>query len=341
MRRDDQIVQRQQRVIESDGFRRSYIQRRAGNLPVAQGAIERRRVNHRAARHIDENGRGLHHGQFGGADQMVGCRRQRHAQYHKVGLRQQFRERGVADAIPGFGFRFPGAGMVEDVQIKPAPAPGDFQADLPQADDAQGGFVDILPQPVGGVKLYLPSAGAYPALTFRSAPGRAQQQRKGQVGGGFRQHARRVAHRDAPSGGRAYSHVVQPHRQLADDAQVRGGVHKGRIHLVHYGGKDPVRAGGQSMQFRNRWRPFVRPQGDFRHRADDGQGIGQQGAGNDGVRTQRHKEAPEKRYAPIVMPRRLNWQRKATKGKARQGPGGAGLSRRCPRQGAKPGPVPA
>ena len=173
--------------------------------------------------------------------------------------------------------------MVEDFHIKAPGAAGDFQSDLPQADDAEGGAVDILPQPVGGMELDLPAAAAYPAFAFGGAAGGAEEEGEGEVGGGARQDAGGVAHGDAAPGGGGYIHIVQADGQLADGAQAGGGVQQGGVHLIHNGGQDALDGGGAGVQLGNGGRGFVGPHGDIGYLADDVQGSGQQGAGDENL----------------------------------------------------------
>ena len=109
--------------------------------------------------------------------------------------------------------------------------------------------MNILPQPVGGMKGKLPAAGAQPALAFGSAPRRAQQQRKCEVGGRFGEHPRRVAYRNAAPGSLAQIHIVQAHGQLADGAQVGRRVKQSRIDPVHNGGQYAGGGGGTTAHF--------------------------------------------------------------------------------------------
>ena len=173
--------------------------------------------------------------------------------------------------------------MVDNPHIKTTGAAGDFPPNLPQADDAQRSAVHILPQPVGGMKGQPPVAGAQPELAFGSAPRRPQQQRKGQVGGGFGQHVGGVAYRNAAPGGLGYIHIVQAHRQLADGAQAGRRVKQGGVHPVHNSGQDAIGGGGTAAHFVHRWRPFVGPQVNIGNLLHDGQRLGQQRSGDESL----------------------------------------------------------
>ncbi len=151
--------------------------------------------------------------------------------------------------------------------------------------------MNVLSQPVGGVKLDLPAAAAQPALAFGRAPGRAQQQCHGQVGGGLGQDAGRVAHRDAASRRLGYVNIVQAHRKLADRPQARRGVQQVGIHAVHDGGEDAVGVSGLPAQFLHGRRRFLRPHGHVGNLADDVQCLGKQRAGNECARG-RHGNSP-------------------------------------------------
>ena len=149
--------------------------------------------------------------------------------------------------------------MVEDSHVEAPPPPGHLQADLTQPDDAQGLVVDVDAKPAQGMKGQGPLAIAHPAFAFANATGGGHEEGKGYVGGGLGQHPRRVAHGNAPAGSLGHVHVVQAHRQLADDLEAGRGVQQGGVYPVHNVGQNAVGPGSLLPQNFGRRGIFVGP----------------------------------------------------------------------------------
>src|SRR3954470_18332505 len=71
MRRGQDIIQRPERVIRRQGLDVEHVERRAGDTAFTQKLDERRLVNNRSTRGIDESGRWLHGLQLGRSDQSL------------------------------------------------------------------------------------------------------------------------------------------------------------------------------------------------------------------------------------------------------------------------------
>src|SRR5271157_1910973 len=71
MRRGKDVIQRPERVIRRQRLDVEHVERRASNAAVTQNLDERRLVNYRSTRGIDEPGRWLHGLQLGRSDQAL------------------------------------------------------------------------------------------------------------------------------------------------------------------------------------------------------------------------------------------------------------------------------
>ena len=112
-------------------------------------------------------------------------------------------------------------------------------ADPAGPDDAQGLAAHLLAQkqewrPVS--ELALPD----PFIAFDQAASRRQDQGKGQVGRGLRQHPRGVGHRQASLGGRGDIDMLEADPEVGDHPQGRGVVEQFRVDPVGNGAEQPL-----------------------------------------------------------------------------------------------------
>src|SRR5215210_846819 len=90
---------------------------------------ERRFVDHRSARGVDEDGFGFHLLQLSGADEVRGLLGERGVEGEEVALLEQFVELQVARVELFFGFLSAGAARVEDLHVESPGAAGEGLTD--------------------------------------------------------------------------------------------------------------------------------------------------------------------------------------------------------------------
>ena len=100
------------------------------------------------------------------------------------------------------------------------------------------------------------------ALAFRDAARGAHQQREGKVGGGVGEDTGRIPDRQLAGGGGGDVDIVKAHRHLADDLELRGGIHQFGIDLVRQQAQQAVHFGGFGLQHFIGRGQFILP--DFR-----------------------------------------------------------------------------
>ncbi len=136
MRGDDDVVERQQRIVGRGRLLVEDIERRAGDAALDQGAMQRRFVDDRAARGVDQIGRRLHQAELAGADQMAGLRAQGAADRDEVGGLEQRVEIDQLDPEPvglgPIGLRIAG----EMLHVERLQQPERLLADIAEADRA-------------------------------------------------------------------------------------------------------------------------------------------------------------------------------------------------------------
>ncbi len=71
MRRDDAVFQREQRFGWRNWFWVGYVERGTGDHAIAQSDVQRRLIDDRTARRVDENGGPFHLAQQIGVDQLA------------------------------------------------------------------------------------------------------------------------------------------------------------------------------------------------------------------------------------------------------------------------------
>ena len=89
MRRDDHIVELQQRVVSRSRLDFKHIEPGAGNASLHQGLVEGGFIDDRTARSINQVGRGLHQRQQAGIHQPLGLRIERAVDGQKISLFEQ------------------------------------------------------------------------------------------------------------------------------------------------------------------------------------------------------------------------------------------------------------
>src|SRR4029077_2378065 len=90
MRRGQDVFQRPEGVIRRQGLDVEHVERRASNAAVTQDLDERRLVNDRATRSIDEPGRWLHDLQLGRSNQALRPLAQNEVDRQDVGAAEEF-----------------------------------------------------------------------------------------------------------------------------------------------------------------------------------------------------------------------------------------------------------
>ena len=92
MGRDQQVIQREQRMVRWRLRLGHDVEARAPDLTRFQGIVQGVLVDKRAARRVDQEGLGLHHRQLGAADRVARLVVQRRVQGHEVRLLQESRQ---------------------------------------------------------------------------------------------------------------------------------------------------------------------------------------------------------------------------------------------------------
>ena len=92
VRRDNDVVQRQQRVVEGHRLDLRHVQPGRGDASLLQRRVQRPLVDDRAARRVHQHRRRLHQRQLPLADEVSRLRRKRHVQADEVRLAQQLLE---------------------------------------------------------------------------------------------------------------------------------------------------------------------------------------------------------------------------------------------------------
>ena len=142
---------------------------------------------------------------------------------YMVRLPQQRLQRAELRPQAGLRLRVAGAAIVKNPHSEPGRPPGHRLADAPQPDDPQGGIVQVVAQHSLRIPVAPLPRRHLPHPLFETAGG-GDQQTEGDVGGGFGQHVRGVAHRNPELGAGGQINVVHPHRHLADRPQTGGGL---------------------------------------------------------------------------------------------------------------------
>ncbi len=140
------------------------------------------------------------------------------------------------------------AAVVDDAHVEAPRAAGHGAADAPEAEDAER-----LAPDVGAAELIeipaAPLAGAGESIAFNQAAGDGQDQRPGQVGGGFIEHAGGIGDGDlaARTGGEV--DVVVADADVGDDAQSGRGGEDFVVNALGDQGDERIFAGDAAQDF--------------------------------------------------------------------------------------------
>ena len=198
-----------------------HIQPRSADLSSLQGCYQGLLIHHRATGSIDQDGFGFHHRQFGGSNEVVGFRCQRHDRADKIRRAQQLlpRYKTCPQFLLQLGFRAIAA--VQDIHAEAeSSAPGNGGANLAQTDDAQRLAMHITAE-MGFTDRCSPIACLYPGIQLRYPSSGGQHQCQSQVGGGLGQHVRGVGQHDAPAAEVIHIVIVIAHGDGGENFQLR------------------------------------------------------------------------------------------------------------------------
>ncbi len=149
-------------------------------------------------------------------DQAFGLRRQADVQREVVGVLEDLVERGEGDAILARDDRRDERVVGDQLHAEGGGAPGDFEADAAEADDAER-----LAAQLRALQGFLvPFAGVHGLVRARDAAAHGDHQAERQLGDGDGVGAGRVHHHDAVVGGGGGVDVVDAHAGAADDAEL-------------------------------------------------------------------------------------------------------------------------
>ena len=149
VRRDDAVVETQQRIVGVDRLDLGDVERRPRQPPALEGRGERAAVDDRAARGVDQDRGRFHQRQRASVDEVTRLGGRRAVDGHVVGLRQQLLERHQAHAVE-IGARLRDIGVAgEDARgAETADAHREGTADVAETDDADGVAGDASHAPV-------------------------------------------------------------------------------------------------------------------------------------------------------------------------------------------------
>ncbi len=138
--------------------------------------------------------------------------------------------------------------VIQDAHPEAPRTPRDLPADAPEPDDAQRRARDVATQQQQRSPGH-PAVVAHEGVGLGDAPRDRQQQREREVRGRLREHARRIAHRDAATRARGDIDVVVADREVADDLELRpGGVQQLVVDPVGQQCQQPVHTGHAAEQ---------------------------------------------------------------------------------------------
>ena len=136
---------------------------------------------------------------------------------------------------------------------------GHFEADAAHAEDSEGAAEDVGAEVVERVP-GLPFAGIDGLGAFDEAAGGGHEEGEGHVCGGAGENVRGVSDRDAAAGRFGHVNVFETHGDLADGAQVGGGVHELGVYLVGKEAEEAVYVGDLLQEGLARRGEFVGPE---------------------------------------------------------------------------------
>ena len=186
------------------------VEPRASEMARGEGRGERRLVDDRPTRGVDEDRALLHPRQLGRAETPSRLRHERRVERQDVGLGQK--------ALEGLG-RI-ALHQREHFHPERLGAPGHRAADPAEAVDAERHPFERGPHQLQGLPS-VPAPGADQRVAFAEAPRDGEDEEPRQVGGRLRQDSRRVRHDHAPPPTRVEVDVVRPDGAVSDDPQVR------------------------------------------------------------------------------------------------------------------------
>ena len=182
-----------------------------------------------------------------------------------IRLLQQFRQRAELRSQPGLRLLVPAPAVVNDPHPEPGRPPGHRLSDPPQPDDPQSGTVQVVTQHFPRIP-FPPLPLRYLRHPLFKAAGGPDQQTKGDVGGGFGQHIRGVAHRNVPFRAGGQVNVVHSHRHLADRPQPGGRLQQFPVNPVGEHHQQTLRLPGPGQQLLPGDGPIFRPNPHRPHR---------------------------------------------------------------------------
>src|SRR5215217_697014 len=247
VRHHQQVRCIEQRVVARKRFGIGHVERGARDLASVQRPGERLRVDNRPTRGVHQVRGRLHALQCLVADQAARLRRERAVQGHEVRALEQFVERHSTAATRG-----------QELAPESLEPTADRLADAAVADDPDGRPVQVTPEHQARLPRG-PPAGANERLALRQPARYAEHQREREIGRRVREHAGRVAHRDAAGAGRVQVHVVHAHGVVRDCAQVRRRLDQIGVHGIGEHGQEPLELRRPCEQLRARRRHALAP----------------------------------------------------------------------------------
>ena len=226
MRRQDQPVARQQRIVGRRRLRDLHVERGALDAAAVERIQQRRLVDDAAARAVDDVGRRLHQGQLRRTDQVARVVLQRAMHGHEVGARQGGAEVGHRLAAHGLDLSRR-IGRIDAQALEPQRVQRLRQpaADAPEPDDEH--------RPSGNVHGdELRPAAPVVALAHGAVELVQPLGQRVHHGDGVLHHRRRIGEADgghdhAPLGRRRHVDVVEADAVARDDLEVGRRLHHG------------------------------------------------------------------------------------------------------------------
>ena len=226
-----------------------HVERGAGDQAGAQRLDQRRLVDDRPARSVDQERRRLHPRQRDGVDEVVRVGVVGAVDRHDVARRQQVVELEPLCVEMGRDLGCDRAAVVVHDLHPERPRPRRQRlADPTHPDDSELAALDA-----GAEHHEHPPrprlTGPDQPFPLRQPARDHQDQRHRQVGGGVGEHARRVGHDHAPARAGGDVDVVESDRDIGDDPQIGRGIEEGVVDLVRQ--QRHRRVGGRQLLVAN------------------------------------------------------------------------------------------
>jgi hypothetical protein len=228
VRREDDILAREQRVVLGRGLALEDVERGALEPSRRERVGERELVDEATARAVHEPCAGLHREDALAREDVARLVAVGDVQADEVGAREQLVEGQELDAFERRALAREVGIVGHDLHGEAEPARGDHATDATEADDAERLAGDLAS---GELAAQLPLARAHRAIAARHVAREREHERDRELGGGGRIAGGSVHHDHSARGGRIDVDVVHAHAGATDHLQARRRVEDRARHL--------------------------------------------------------------------------------------------------------------